>query len=455
MVNHRWGMTALDAGNWYVRGGVFHEQTLNRNWSWDAGIDLAGSSDAPYGKAWLQQLYGRLNWKIWRLDIGSREDYVSFLHPDLSSGDFIRSNNARPRPQLRISLPEFLLIPHTKGILSIKGDFSVGKYTDGQWQEDRAVANNKSYSKDALSHEKSVYFKFGDIETRHKMQFTFGLNQSAQWGGVLYRAGRNEYTIEKQPRGIDDLFRVLIAKEGSGSASVADKEYVAGSQKGAYTLKYDYQLTNENQVSAYIHHYFDDGSGLAWENYPDNMIGLEFRSREKHLLSGAVFEYIYTKQQTGPIHFNTAMDDEHRDKLIHKGNGNDSYYNHGDYPQGHSYFGKSMGTPLFLSPEYNTDGSMNFTGNRIIAFHAGIEGYLQPVFQYRLLLTSGQNWGRYYLPYKEVKKGVASQLELIYTCPKIALDIRLSVAYNRGAFFGGDDFGAGITLLKRGVIYNK
>jgi hypothetical protein len=150
------------------------------------------------------------------------------------------------------------------------------------------------------------------------------------------------------------------------------------------------------------------------------------------------------------------MDDEHRDKLISKGNGNDNYYNNVDYVQGPSYFGRTMGSPLLLSPMYNKDGSINFKSSRIISFHLGLEGYVHPALQYRLLLTTGQSWGRYSIPFKTVKKGFASQLEWIYTPDQLAgWEMKLSLAYDQGAFFGGDTFGGGITVSKRGIIYNK
>jgi hypothetical protein len=460
MVNHNWGITALTADNFYVKGGVFHQQKINKDWSFDAGIDMAGGSSSAYGKVWIQQLYGRLNWKVWRIDIGSREDYISHLNPYLSSGDFTHSNNARPLPQIKISLSDFILVPYTKGNLFLKGDFSIGKYLDGQWQEDRAFPHNESYTKNVLSHNKSIYFKFGDIETRHKKQFTLGMLHVAQWGGDLHRSVRasseQNYMLTSQPHGIVDFLRVAIAKEGSSESSSADNAYVAGSQWGAYLLKFDYKLSNKELLSIYLNHFFDDGSGMAFENYRDNLFGLEFRSKEKSLLSGAVFEYIYTKQQTGPIHHNMKMDDAHRKNLIHKGNGNDNYYNNTDYIQGPSYFGKTMGTPLFLSPEYNTDGSLNFKSNRIIAFHLGLEGYFHSTLQYRLLLTTGQSWGRYYIPFKTVKKGFASQLELIYRPSRIkGMNVKLSAGFDKGEFFGGDTFGVGFTLSKQGIIYAK
>ncbi|MDR0799489.1 MAG: capsule assembly Wzi family protein [Dysgonamonadaceae bacterium] len=460
LVSQQWGVTALTAPNFYLRAGAFHEQTLNRDWSWQAGIDVVSGNDAPYGNVWLQQIYGRVNWKSLRLDVGSREDYLSFLNPYLSSGDWINSNNSRPHPQIKGSIPDFLLVPYTKGNFFIKGDIALGAYLDGKWQEDRALPYSRSYTKNALSHNKAIYFRFGDMENRHKMQFTAGMIHAAQWGGTIYKYhmvnGQWEYTATEEPRNLDNLLRVMIAKEGGEGASGASKAYAAGSHWGGYILKYDYKLNTDDRISAYIHHFFDDGSGMAFENYRDNVLGLEFHSHKKNLLSGVVMEYIYSKQQTGPIHFNMEMDDEHRDKLISKGNGNDNYYNNTDYAQGNSYYGKSMGTPLLLSPEYNTDHSLEFKGNRISAFHLGVEGYLQPSLQYRALMTVGRNLGRYYLPFRSEQKGLASRLELIYNCPRWeGWTVRLTGGYDEGEFFGGNTFGGGLSISKQGVLYAK
>ncbi|MCC8146321.1 MAG: capsule assembly Wzi family protein, partial [Bacteroidales bacterium] len=272
-----------------------------------------------------------------------------------------------------------------------------------------------------------------------------------------YRYINNEwiYSVTKQPKGLDDFFRVVIAKEGSSSSSGSDKAYVAGSQWGAYLLKYDYKLKDKKRLSLYMQHFFDDGSGMTFENYRDNLLGIEYKSLEKEWISGAVFEYVYTKHQTGPIHHNLQMDEEHQ-HLKNKGNGNDNYYNNVDYVSGPSHFGKSFGTPLFLSPEYNKDGSVYFQSNRIIAFHLGVEGYITSFLQYRVMLTSGQSWGKYYAPYKSVRKGFASQVELIYASQKIQdFEAKLSLGYDNGEFFDGNTFAGGITLSKRGVIFKK
>ncbi len=453
MLYHNWGMVPLEGNNFYLRGGVFHQQEINKDWDFKLGVDIAGSSPHAYGTVWVQQAYGELNWKSIRLNIGAKEDYTSLLDEYLSSGDFSLSNNARPLPEIKGSLPDFILIPYTKGNMYIKGDFAIGKYLDGNWQEDVARPHNQSYEKDILSHHKSIYFRFGNIR-KNRMQFTVGMDHQVQWGGDLYQwnAGAQQYDVQHQPEGLDDFFRVMIAKEGSSSSSGADSAYVAGSQCGSYLFRYDYLLKNNDQLSVYLHHFFDDGSGMVFENYRDMLLGVQYKTDRKALLSNAVFEYIYTKQQTGPIHFNITMDDAHS-SIRSKGNGNDNYYNNVDYVQGRSYYGRTMGTPLFLSPEFNGDGRLEFKSSRIISFHLGIEGYFHSDLKYRLLATTGQTWGRYYVPYSSVREGFTSHMDLIYSTPKIkGLDLKLSVGFNTGTFYAADAFGAGITITKRGLV---
>lgn len=459
LVNHNWGTSSLKSDNFYIRASVFQDNRLNKDWSYKIGLDIIGGNNNNYGNIWLQQLFLKLNWKSWRLDIGSQEDYTSLLDSNLSSGEFIKSNHARPTPEIRLSIPEFILLPYTKGNMYIKGEFSMGYQLDSKWQEKTAKKELKNYVTETLTHNKSIYFRFGNLLTKNKMQFTFGLSHATYWGGKLHKYrqidGKWQYIEQKQPKGLDDFLRVMVAKEGSSSSSDADKAYVAGSQWGAYMFKYDYKIKNDVVLSLYINHFFDDGSGLAFENYRDNLLGIQYKTNKKSILSGAVFEYIYTKNQTGPIHHNLAMDDEHK-HLKHKGNGNDNYYNNADYSQGPSHFGKSMGTPLFLSPEYNKDGYVNFKSNRIIALHLAFEGYFSSLF-YRVLLTTGQSWGRYYLPFTHVKDGFASQIELTYSPSKIIedFDIKLSLGYDNGEFFGGNTFGGSLTLIKNGFLYKK
>jgi hypothetical protein len=462
--NHNWGMTSLAPNNFYLRAALNHQQTLNPQTSWQAGIDLATGSHSAYGNAWIQQLYAQLNWKIWRIDLGAREDYVSLLDPYLSSGDMSLSNHARPIPELKISLPDFLLIPRTKGRLYFKGDFALGRYFDGEWQKNTALPHLQSYTQDVLSHHKAVYFRLGNIE-REKLQFTLGFTHYAQWGGVLnirhthyynpdYPDGTPYYDVTRQPQGFNELLRMMFAQKGSENASDADKTNVAGSHWGTYIANFDYRPAPNHQFQLYYLHFFEDGSSMNPRSFMDMILGIRYKNKAPKLLSAALFEYIYTKNQSGSIHF--VLQDPAHAHLRTLETGNDDYYHNVDYIQGPSYYGRSFGTPLFLSPAYNTDGRVHFKNNRILAFHFGFEGYLLPALQYRLLLTSGQGWGRYYRPFLHKQTGFASQLELLYAPPRAAgWQAKASLGYDRGPFFGGNTVGGAISLIRNGGVFGR
>jgi hypothetical protein len=453
MQHHRWGMRALAADNAYLRAGFFHESRFRGDGAFAFGVDLAGGHPSSYGPVWVQQLYARLQWKKILMGLGAREDYLSFLNESLSSGDLTRSNHARPIPQIRVALSDFVPVPGTRGRVSFRGDFSAGAYLDGKWLEDRAYPTLHNYAKDILSHSKSFYIRWGNVAGPRRQSLIFGLSHEAQWGGTLmqeYFEHPGHLTETRQPRNLEAFLRLVIAKEGSTQASAADRAFVSGSQWGAYLVKYDYRLKNDQVLSAYIQHFFEDGTGMILQNYPDNLYGLEWRSPRQSLLAGVVLEFLYTRQQTGAIHFG----DLGKDRLpagILRG-GNDNYYNNVDYVQGPSHFGKTQGTPLFLPPEYNTDGSVNFQGNRVRTLHLGAEGYFHPRLRYRLLLTAGQNWGRYYLPFTQVREGVAAHLELSYIFPRNnGWSARFETGYNVGPYFGPRALGAALTVVKRGA----
>lgn len=452
-VNHRWGTTALESNSFYLRAGFFHQQLFAEDWSFDFGVDLVGSNHSNYGNPWLQQLYGRLQWKALRLDVGSREDYSSLLNPRLSSGDLAGSNHARPLPQIGLSLSDFLPVPGTKRRIFVRGEFHVGAYLDGNYVESQAFPTVHNYARDLLSHSKSLYFRLWDMEAGDRRQFTLGFLHRAQWGGTLMQEdywNPGSYIEARQPQDFDSFLRMLLAREGSSQASYSDRLFVSGSHWGAYLLKYDYRLPNNSYLHAYIEHFFEDGTGMILQNYPDNLYGLEWRSRRPTLVSGVVVEYLYMKQQTGPIHFGDLGGERGLAGVVR--GGNDNYYNNVDYVQGPSHFGKSQGTPLFLSPEYNEDGTVNFHGSRVQALHLGVEGYLHPRLQYVVLLTAGRNWGRYYQPFTYVHKGFASQVEFTYTfAGDRGWQARFATGYDEGDFFGGRTLGASVTLIKQGL----
>ncbi|MBP1618009.1 MAG: hypothetical protein H6Q14_1836 [Bacteroidetes bacterium] len=451
MTSHTWGLVPLSADNGYIRGEIKHRQQLSSHFSWNAGLDLAGSTKHTFNTIWLQQIYAEATWRKWNLRVGPKQSYISFLDESLSSGDFVVSNNARPIPEINLSLNDFVVVPYTKGKFYCRGDFALGKMLDGNYVEGIAKPAGENYARDVYTHHKSAFFRFGNFEKQDKYRFTFGLNHYSYWTGTALIDGN----IKVFPRKFSDLVRAFFAAQEGGTPGVGDYFYVSGSHWGAYTFKLDHKLKNNDELSVNWQHFFDDGSGMGPQNIKDMLLGIQYKNNKKQPISGAVIEYIYTKDQSGPVHFNYGMDDSHQN-LVSKGNGMDDYYNNVQYIQGPSYYGRSFGTPLFLSPEYNTDGTVNFKSNRIIAYHVGVEGYLNNKLSYRLRTTYGETWGRYKIPYINVKKGIASSIDLTYHSPKTeGLDFKCIVAFNNGSFFDDNAFGTGISIIKRGIISKK
>lgn len=452
MTSQTWGVVPLNANNAYVRGAIGHKQQVNPNFSWNAGIDLVGSTQHVFNTIWAQQLYAEATWRKWNFRIGPKESYKSFFDESLSSGDFILSNNARPIPEANLSLTDFVLVPHTKGKFYLKGDIAFGKMLDGDYVEGIAKPAGKDYTRDLYTHHKSIFFRFGNFDKeKDTYRFTFGMDHYSYWTGTSILEGK----MQVLPRTFSDLARAFFAAQEGGSPGPGQYFYVSGSHWGAYTFKLDHKLKNNDELSINWQHFFDDGSGMGPQNIKDMLAGVEYKSDKRQLLSGAVFEYVYTKDQSGPVHFNITMDESHQ-YLKSKGNGMDDYYNNYQFTQGPSYYGRSFGTPLFLSPEYNTDGTVNFKGNRIIAFHGAVQGYLNDKLSYRLRATYGETWGRYKLPYFDVRKGLASSIDLTYRSLKAeGLDFKLTLAFNNGSFFGDNSFGTGLSVSKRGIISKK
>ncbi len=451
IVNHTWGMVPLNANNGYLRGGIFYDQQLNKDWSYSLGLDIAVSTPHVYkNNAWVQQLYAEVNWKSLRVNIGSKEDYISFMDEKLSSGDMCYSRNTRPAPKIRGSIPSFIAIPWTKEYLYFKGNISIGLYMDGDYHEKIAKPYREDYMKNTLSHSKSLYFRIGNIETKEPVQFIFGIDHRAQWGGDLYRDGQ----IFRMANGNywSHFKNVFIGKQGGEGSIMTDRLYAVGSSVGNFLLRFDYQAKNKSVWSIYLNHYFEDGSGIGWKNYPDMLLGIQYKSQKKSLCSGALIEYLYMRHQSGPIHFNISMDESHY-HLSKYGYGMDNYYNNGDYPHGQSYFGRTRGNPLFLAPEYNKDGFLGFMSNRILAWHGGIEGYFSPNIEYRALLTYAETLGRYDIPYTELRKGISGVFDLTYHVPHVnGLDLKFSIGSSLGEYFNDDNFGFACTITKRGLL---
>ncbi|MDE6134368.1 MAG: capsule assembly Wzi family protein, partial [Muribaculaceae bacterium] len=141
-------------GIWHNGEAVKHIDR-NRRFSWGAGIEylLGYGSASDYDRwnntdqAWtnssvrqaparIQQLYAELKFRgVW-LTAGMKNSVSGIVDGSLSSGDLVRSNNARPIPGIAAGFIDFQDIPFTNGWVQIDGEIMYGKMTDNGFRKD-------------------------------------------------------------------------------------------------------------------------------------------------------------------------------------------------------------------------------------------------------------------------------------------------------------------------------
>ena len=142
-------------------------------------------------------------------------------------------------------------------------------------------------------------------------------------------------------------------------------------------------------------------------DFKDMLFGAELNFKYGSWLRNILFEYVYTKYQSGPIYH-----DRTRNLPDHVA-GVDEFYNHLIYT-GWQHWGQVMGNPLFLSPQYNKDGVIDIRDNRFVAYHLGLEGTPFDNLDYRFMATYRRGYGTYHTPYNKPKESFHMMLESTY-----------------------------------------
>ncbi len=439
--SNRYGIVPLDANNGYMRAGVFHQQSVGNHFHWSAGVDMVVSAPR-YKNVYLQQLYASIGYRCLELSIGCQEYYQSMLDPDLSSGDMILSNNARPIPMINLRVPHYTIVPRTKGWVQFKGNFSVGRSFDTGYLQERH-ADNYTWVKDVLWHHKSFSLQLKDTKGDFPLEAVVGIQHLAQWGGTS-----TSPKVGEQPHSLKDFVRIIIGDKGGSTASLSDQVNVLGN----HTIGYDFSLAYSFpawKAKWYYQHICSDKSGTEFRNGVDGLWGLEFSFSKLHWIDKVEVEYLTTRDQSGPFHFVLFDHDSHPGR----GGGGDNYYNNGEYTTGNSYFGRGVGSPLLISPEYNTDNSPVFKGTRVRDFHFAAKGNLSSNVGYCIRLTVMNDWGRPDRPYLKKKESVAMAADISYRHPKLqGWEFGGSVGMDTGDVTGGKTTGVSLFVSKRGVL---
>ncbi|MCH5320068.1 MAG: hypothetical protein J1E38_10240 [Paramuribaculum sp.] len=441
LVNNRFGLSSIEKNNGYVRAGLFKDIRMEKKrFSWGAGVDLAAAWNftSPFV---VQQLYGEISYWNGKLTIGSKERTELINDPKLSSGNLLFSPNARPIPQARIELPDYIEIPGLNKWFAIKGYFSFGMFTDDNWQRDFTVGKNK-HTENVLFHSKGGFIRVGDLN-RFPVVGEAGLEMAAQFGGKSISGDK----VINMPHSIKDWWHIIIPSGGGSDTPLGEQTNIYGNHVGEWVFTLSYLPQDKDiSVKAYYEHYFEDHSMMFFDyKWRDMLLGLQMTLPKNPVIKGFVYEYLYTKDQAAPVYW------DHTPEIPEQVSGRDEYYNHGIYT-GWQHWGMGIGNPLLISPIYNRNGSIYFNHNRLEGHHLGIIGSPIPLVDYRILLSYTKSWGTYNNPTSKVLKNFNTLFEATIhpTCLK-GWQGTLSIATDGGSLLG-PSFGVMFSIRKTGWL---
>lgn len=466
---NKYGLSSLDKKNGYIRASLVRPlpPDTGSKWSIGYGADLV----VPYNYTStfvIQQAFVETRWLHGVLSVGSKEYPMELKNNELSSGSQTLGINSRPVPQVRIALPDYWTLPFGKGWLHIKGHIAYGKMTDDNWQHDFTKQKNK-YSDDVLYHSKAGYLKIGNDDSFCPFSLELGLEMATLFGGTSYsfdNAG-NKIAI-KGGTNLKDFWNAFFP--GGSDAIETSYKNVEGDQLGSWLLRLNY--INDNWgISFYADKFFEDHSAMFQTDYDGYGQGTTWNSHEKHKyfvydfkdcmlgtelffpngtwLKNIVFEYLYTKYQSGPIYH------DHSPEISDHLGGNDNFYNHNIYP-GWQHWGQVMGNPLYRSPIYNEDGNILVENNRFVAFHLGFNGRPTEQLYYRILATYQESFGTYNMPYTKSYRNFCFLTEANYSFTGRLKGWNMSGAYamDFGKTYGNNQ-GFQLTISKTGIFNLK
>jgi hypothetical protein len=291
--------------------------------------------------------------------------------------------------------------------------------------------------KDSWLHHKYFYLQFGG---RLPVHIHYGSQHFAQWGGES-----TDPAIGELPGNFSDFIKVFFAKHGDRNAISFEQLNALGNHLGSRNFGLDVDLSRV-KTGVYWQTIFEDSSGREFKNIKDGLWGIYFHSKDKNrLINGAVYEFINTTDQSGPI-------DSYSENKEMWPIGNDDYFNNGIYRFGWTYHNMVIGTPLITSPDVLKipgNESEYIPNNKVICHHIGLEGKYRNLL-YKLFATYYLNYGTNTYPFEPVKPQFSflMQTQIVHKLPW-GISASLAVGVDHGKLYG-NNAGFRLSLSKKG-----
>ncbi|PWJ60331.1 capsule assembly protein Wzi [Dyadobacter jejuensis] len=357
-------------------------QKIDSSQKWDYTIALQPVLNRSLGNfgLLLPEANAGISYGPWELHVGRSQAQVGLSDSTLSSGNFIQSANALPRPRVLLSSRNFVPLRPWNQLFSINMGFGVG-------------INNDDYIKKSYWHQKYLYLQIG--QSKHPFKVFLGTHHQVIWGGEAeYLKSRPDIALDgKLPSSLRYWNNILLGTKPKASANLTafDQDYRIGNHMGTYELALQWN-SPKGMVLFYHQHPFEDVSGAALQNIPDGLYGLSWKPQRSPYRFPAIrklaFEYLHTLSQSGSTFL--------RNHSIFQGN--DNYFNHSQYAQGWTYRQRSLGSPFLLprtevTEEVSRSHPYYFPNTRIQVWYLAVKADLMADLHMACRISYSRNRG--------------------------------------------------------------
>ena len=439
------GKITNDTYLWGTVGvGTPFSKSNTRAFDYSFGFEGTGALGRKEHRIFIDQIYGRVHWQNLILDLGIIKPEIVYDGLSSTNGDMLYSTNSRSMPGINLHTQDFIKIPW------------IGKWLSFKFKYAEYIMSDNRYVDSPHLHNKLLA---GKLTIIHGLSIEAGIEDYAQWGGKDPDNGKLKYSFK-------DYLDMVKIKSGGENATLSDQINKLGNHIGRHFAQINYECP-KFKTTLFYNHIFADGSGMKYQNWPDGLYGLYFSRKENsRWFKSFVYEFYYTKNQSGPLHDRPATPEELAKQDTTSDfygrivlGGNDNYLNHGEYRSGWTLFGQTIGTPFF-TPQSPVAGIVHgIYNNRFYAHHIGISGDLPLLnIQYKFFCSYSKNYGTYNTPFYNSEGHITSKsqtslrLKVVVPNDKLPFDTTLDFGYDKGSLLK-NNFGIMLSISKTGIFF--
>lgn len=418
---NQWGTVPLTAPAGTLRAGIwkpYQTDTANhtRRFDWAMGVQVVGNV-ATESRVLLPELYAKGRWKAIELAVGRWRQLTGLGDSTLSSGFINGSGNAIPIPKVQLATRGYVPLGFTKRFVALNAGFVHGWFIG-------------AYIQGSYLHQKYLYLRLGKPTSRFKGYL--GVNHEVQWAGQAdYLKGSTAAVNGKLPSQFKYYPAVVLGTRPDSwqtdDYTSFDGAYWFGNGLGSMDLGVEMK-TQTGTWLLYHQHIYEDLSGLLWINAPDGLTGLSWHrtaNSQRGWLNRVVVEYLTTTNQSGSTFDYNA-----------KYQGADNYFNHGQYIEGWSYMGRTIGTPFIMPGNEVRPAarrSQYFPNNRIDMGYVAAMGQLGAALNWTVRFSYSRNYGTFGEPYPAPLNQFSALVNAQWQLPRLAgTQLTASLATDQG-----------------------